>query len=200
MLGRRIAARFGLTSRNVHRAGGLPANRNSHEFRRMRGPLQAFAQRASRLEVLEIRLALAADPIVSVNTNLGSFQIELFPNVAPLTVANFLNYVNSGRYTNTIFHRSVPGFIEQAGGFTSANATFSNVSQFGTVPAGAAVPNEYHFSNVRGTVAMAQFGGDPNSATDQWFVNLTDNSNLDAGGYTVFGQVLGNGMNVLDAI
>src|SRR5690242_5399391 len=77
--------------------------------------LRPLGRRNSRLEQLEARLVLAADPIVTVNTTLGSFQIELFPNVAPQTVANFLSYVNSGSYTDTIFHRSVPGFVEQTG-------------------------------------------------------------------------------------
>ncbi|HUY32160.1 MAG TPA: peptidylprolyl isomerase [Pirellulales bacterium] len=158
-----------------------------------------LARRTSRLEPLEARLTLAADPIVTVNTTLGSFQIELFPNVAPQTVANFLHYVNSGSYTDTVFHRSVPGFVEQTGGFTSASPTFSSVSQFGTIPTGAAIPNEFNMSNVLGTVAMAFPSGEPNGATDQWFVNLADNSSiLDSGGFTVFGRVLGNGMQVLD--
>ncbi len=190
MLGRPFLSLFGLTSRIANRTGNSPKTRNSHEFRYQR-----------RLEPLEARLTLTAEPIVTVITTLGSFQIELFPDVAPHTVANFLHYVNNGSYTDTIFHRSAPGFVEQAGGFTSANAAFSSVSQFGTIPTVAAVHNEFHLSNVAGTVAMAQFNGDPNSATDQWFVNLADNSsNLDPAAYTVFGQVLGNGMQVLDAI
>jgi hypothetical protein len=80
---------------------------------------------------LENRCLLSADPIVTVDMNFGNFQIELRPDAAPQTVSNFLTYVESGAYTDSIFHRSVPGFIEQAGGFTSSNGTFSgNTSQF----------------------------------------------------------------------
>jgi cyclophilin family peptidyl-prolyl cis-trans isomerase len=118
----------------------------------------------------------------------------------PATVANFLSYVDSGRYANTIVHRSVPGFVVQAGGFTVATTGSSLVepiSQF------AAVVNEPGNTNVRGTLAMAKLGGDPNSATNQFFFNLADNSgNLDAqnGGFTAFGRVLGTGMTVVDAV
>jgi len=140
--------------------------------------------------------------------------IELFdqagPNrtrTTPLTAANFLAYANAGEYNNTFIHRSVPGFVVQGGGFTVANAQpgilIGNVTQFPAVvnepkPAGSSVAN-----NVRGTIAMAKLGSDPNSATNQWFFNLADNSaNLDAqnGGFTVFGRVLGNGMAAVDAI
>ena len=110
---------------------------------------------------------------------------------APLTVENFLNYVNDGRYTNTFIHRSVPDFIIQGGGFTVDE---SGIDQ---VPANPPVQNEFspNRSNLQGTIAMAKLGNDPNSATNQWFFNLNDNSsNLDSqnGGFTVFGQVLGN--------
>ena len=119
---------------------------------------------------------------------------------APLTVQNFLNYVEDGDYTNTIIHRSVPGFVVQGGGFT-----FENL-QDGQVPADAPVQNEYSpdRSNLRGTIAMAKLGNDPNSATNQWFFNLADNSaNLDNqnGGFTVFGEALSEAdIAVADAI
>ncbi|HWB13911.1 MAG TPA: SdrD B-like domain-containing protein [Pirellulales bacterium] len=148
---------------------------------------------------------LTSDPIVTVDTNLGNFQIELRPDAAPNTVANFLSYVESGAYTDSIFHRSVPGFVEQAGGFTSASTTFTSTSQFTTIPTNAPVALEYDLPNVAGSVAMARTS-DANSATDEWFVNLTDNSTTlgpggsDQYGYTVFGQVIGNGMQVIDAI
>ncbi|HQU43745.1 MAG TPA: peptidylprolyl isomerase, partial [Pirellulales bacterium] len=149
---------------------------------------------------------LTSDPIVTVDTNFGNFQIELRPDAAPKTVSNFLSYVESGAYTDSIFHRSVPGFVEQAGGFTSSSATFGgSTSQFTTIPTNSPVNLEYKLANVAGSVAMARTS-DPNSATDQWFVNLVDNSTTlgpggsDQYGYTVFGQVIGNGMQVLDAI
>ncbi|HVA45504.1 MAG TPA: SdrD B-like domain-containing protein [Pirellulales bacterium] len=158
-----------------------------------------------RPERLEDRWLLTSDPIVTVDTNFGNFQIELRPDAAPNTVANFLSYVESGAYTDSIFHRSVPGFVEQAGGFTSSSATFSgSTSQFTTIPTNSPVNLEYKLANVAGSVAMARTS-DPNSATDEWFVNLVDNTSTlgpasDGHGYTVFGQVIGNGMQVLDAI
>jgi len=140
-----------------------------------------------------------AQTIVNVETNLGNFSIELFDSQAPASVANFLSYVNSGRYNGSLIHRSVPGFIVQGGGFT-----FDAVAR--TLPAinlDPPVVNEFGISNTRGTLAMAKLGGDPNSATSQWFVNLANNSgNLDGqnGGFTVFGRVIEPGMGVVDAI
>jgi cyclophilin family peptidyl-prolyl cis-trans isomerase len=119
---------------------------------------------------------------------------------APLTVQNFINYASGGDYTNSIIHRSVKDFIIQGGGFTLNNLTVGNV------PADPPVNNEFSIdrSNLRGTIAMAKLGNNPNSATNQWFFNLNNNSaNLDNqnGGFTVFGQVLSQtDLNVIDAI
>ncbi|HVX14255.1 MAG TPA: SdrD B-like domain-containing protein [Pirellulales bacterium] len=162
-------------------------------------------RRARQAEQLENRWLLTSDPIVTVDTNFGNFQIELRPDAAPQTVANFLQYVESGAYTDSIFHRSVPGFVEQAGGFTSTSTTFTSTSQFTEIPTNAPVALEYDLPNIAGSVAMARTS-DANSATDQWFVNLADNTSTlapggsDPNGYAVFGQVIGNGMQVLDAI
>ena len=139
--------------------------------------------------------------VVRLQTVLGPMDIELFDTAAPMTVANFLSYMNSGAYDNSFIHRSVPGFIIQGGGYTWNSALNQPVA----VTAQAPVPNEFSAtrSNLRGTIAMAKLGGDPNSATTEWFINLADNaSNLDAqnGGFTVFGQVVGAGMQVADAI
>ena len=134
--------------------------------------------------------------VVEIDTNLGTLEITLHPEAAPNHVENFLNYVNDGDYNNSFFHRSVPGFIIQAGGFVYSN------QQFTSVPIDPAVNNEFNLTNVRGTVAMAKLGDNPDSATNQWFINLTDNStNLDNqnGGFTVFGTV-SNGMSVADDI
>ena len=138
---------------------------------------------------------------VRLHTVLGPVDIDLYDTGAPLTVANFLGYVNSGAYGNSFIHRSVPGFIIQGGGYTWESAT----SSARKIPAGAAVVNEFDAgrSNLRGTIAMAKLPGDPNSATTEWFINLADNSaNLDAqnGGFTVFGKVRAGGMAVVDAI
>lgn len=136
--------------------------------------------------------------VVEVRTVVGDFQINLFDDTTPQTVNNFLQYVNSGAYGNNVVHRSVPGFVIQMGGFS-----YNNVFPLDTVANGAPVNNEPVLSNRRGTIAMAKLGGNPNSATSQFFVNLDNNTTiLDAqnGGFSVFGQVLGNGMEVVDRI
>ena len=140
-----------------------------------------------------------ANTTVRVQTVLGDIDIELFDAVAPLTVQNFLNYVNDGDFDGTFIHRSVPGFVLQGGGFGFDSASGAPER----IATDAPVVNEFNRSNMRGTVAMAKLGGDPDSATSEWFVNLADNSaNLDSqnGGFTVFGQVINNGMTVVDAI
>lgn len=137
------------------------------------------------------------DNRVRVETPLGEFEIELFPEDAPNTVANFLAYIESGRFQDSFIHRSAPGFVIQGGGFLYRNGVTSAVPTFGTIV------NEFKRSNVRGTIAMAKQDGDPNSATSQWFINLADNSaNLDSqnGGFTVFGRVVDDGMQVVDAL
>lgn len=131
---------------------------------------------------------------------------------APLSVQNFLNYVNDGDYVNSIIHRSIPGFIVQGGGFVVNNLA-SNLQTAETranavseVPADAAVQNEFSAarSNTRGTLAYAKLGNNPNSATNQWFFNLADNSsnlNNQNGGFTVFGEVISEAdLNAVDAI
>lgn len=142
-----------------------------------------------------------ANPIACFNTNMGQFCIELFETQTPITTANFLGYINSKAYTNGIFHRSIPKFIIQGGGFKIVDGTAEKM----LVPVNTFAPitNEFKISNTRGTVAMAKLPDNPNSATSQWFVNLADNSvNLDNqnGGFTVFGRVIFDGMNVIDAI
>ena len=153
---------------------------------------------AATILVLLLTLPQAATAtIVEVETDLGTIEINLYDNATPATVTNFLAYVNSGSFTDSIFHRSVPGFIIQSGGFiTDINA------QITAIVSNPAVTNEPVYSNVRGTIAMAKFGNDPNSATSQWFINLANNApNLDAqnGGFTVFGEVTA-GMDVVDTI
>ena len=136
--------------------------------------------------------------IVRVETVLGDFDINLYDNATPATVTNFLGYVQNGDFSDSIFHRSVTNFIAQSGGFrTDLNADLTNI------PTNPAVTNEPVYSNIRGTIAMAKLGSDPNSATSQWFINLANNAaNLDSqnGGFTVFGEVTGNGMDVIDAL
>ena len=136
--------------------------------------------------------------VVQFQTVLGPFEVNLYDESTPATVANFLDYVNSNAYDNVVMHRVADNFVVQGGGFT-----FEGTNPLSVVPDNSPVNNEPEFSNVRGTLAMAKLGGDPNSATNEWFINVSDNSaNLDVqnGGFTVFGEVTGNGMDVIDAI
>lgn len=117
-------------------------------------------------------------------------DFALFSNRTPITRTNFLQYVTDGDYNRSIIHRSAPGFVIQGGGFsvpaTGAAWPPSNV------PTDAPIANEFGVSNTYGTISMAKLGGNPNSATSQWFVSLGDNTaNLDNqnGGFTVFGRV-----------
>ena len=144
-------------------------------------------------------LSAHADTLVRVDTDVGSFVLELYPDTAPATVTNFLSYVDSNAYDGTLIHRSVPNFVIQGGGFRFDPDTV----MFPAIPKSDPVVNEFSRSNLRGTIAMAKFAGDPNSATSEWFINMQNNSaNLDGqnGGFTVFGKVIGNGMTVVDAI
>ena len=140
----------------------------------------------------------ASATILRFQTNMGDFDINLFDKTTPKTVANFLAYVNAGAYANNVVHRSVPGFVIQAGGYR-----YPGSLPLAPVAENAKVANEPVYSNVRGTIAMAKLDADANSATNQWFINLADNSqNLDKqnGGFTVFGQITGGGLTVVDAI
>ena len=135
------------------------------------------------------------NPVIILSTNLGNITIELDQQKAPITVKNFMNYVETGFYTNTVFHRVIPGFMIQGGGF------MQNMQQKTTGPA---IKNEAKngLSNKRGTIAMARTSV-VDSATSQFFINLSDNVLLDHGvrdyGYAVFGKVIA-GMETVDAI
>jgi cyclophilin family peptidyl-prolyl cis-trans isomerase len=131
-----------------------------------------------------------ANVVVNFNTSLGSFDVSLDDASAPVTVANFMSYLQSGAYEGSVVHRSVPGFVIQGGGF---------YDNFAGVVSQAPIVNETKLPNVRGTIAMARTA-DLNSATSQWFINTADNATLDTTKYAVFGQVLGDGMKVVDAI
>jgi cyclophilin family peptidyl-prolyl cis-trans isomerase len=143
-----------------------------------------------------------ADPdtpsAVRVNTTLGPFDIILFPDATPLTVDNFLKYVDADLYQNMFFHRSPPNFVVQGGGFKHTAA-----EGYRQIPTYPAVVNEPGLTNIRATVAMAKLEEQPNSATSQFFVNRFDNAaNLDNqnGGFTVFGRVADPGMALIDQI
>lgn len=157
--------------------------------------------------LLAVLPAQAQNTMVRLHTTQGPLDLTLLNAEAPLTVANFLAYVRGGDYTNVFFHRSawlsspssVP-FVIQAGAYKWADAACC-----GQVATRGNVRNEFSAarSNLRGTVAMAKLGGDPDSASSQWFVNMGNNSaNLDNqnGGFTVFARVTNPGMVVADRI
>lgn len=142
-----------------------------------------------------------AGTVVRFTTNLGVFDVDLFDATMPVTVANFLDYVTSDRYTSTIFHRSTtynPFGIQiiQGGGFELV-ATPTG-SQLLPVEADPPIPLETSSANLRGTLAMARTN-DPDSATSQWYFNVTDSPGLDFN-YAVFGSVIGTGLDVIDTI
>jgi len=138
---------------------------------------------------------MAENPMVTFSTTLGKFVIELYTDKAPISVKNFLTYVDSGFFDNTIFHRVIPGFMIQGGGFTEQMQKKSTRSP---------IENEAKngLKNKRGTLSMARTR-DINSATSQFFLNLKDNAFLDNGtrdhGYAVFARVIA-GMEVIDKI
>jgi peptidyl-prolyl cis-trans isomerase A (cyclophilin A) len=138
-------------------------------------------------------------PVVVMETSKGTVRIELFPEEAPLTVENFLAYVDSGFYDGLTFHRVVPGFVIQGGGYEA--------DMVKREPTRAPIQNESGngLQNLRGTLSMARMPA-AHSATSQFFVNLVDNGMLDHGarpgqtfGYAVFGRVV-DGMGVIDEI
>lgn len=140
----------------------------------------------------------AAGPQVEIKTNLGNILLELYPDRAPRTVENFLQYVKEGHYKSTVFHRVIPGFMIQGGGLNKA------LRQKPTRPS---IENEAAngLKNTIGTIAMARTS-DPHSASAQFFINVADNAFLnysaptDRGyGYTVFGKVTG-GMEIVNKI
>ena len=143
----------------------------------------------------------AANPQVLVKTSAGEFVIELYPDKAPATVANFLQYVDEGFYAGTIFHRVIGSFMIQGGGFGSD--LYQGAMRPKPTHAPIALESKNGLKNDRGWVAMARTG-DPNSATAQFFVNVVDNPNLnhpqpDGHGYAVFGKVV-SGMDVVNKI
>ena len=150
------------------------------------------------LATLLSTVALAANPQVKLETSKGEIVLELYPDKAPATVANFLGYVEEGFYNGTVFHRIIPNFMIQGGGFDQ---------QYQKKDTRDAIQNEADngLGNDRGTIAMARTG-DPHSATAQFFINTVDNTPLNftgknprGWGYAVFGKVI-KGMDVVDAI
>lgn len=136
--------------------------------------------------------------IVQLETKFGPIQINLYDQATPVTVANFLAYLNDGDYTNTFIHRSVAGFVIQGGGFTFD----TNWIEVDSIESKGEITNEPLYSNIRGTIAMARSSG-VNSATSQWYINLSNNSlalDNQNEGFTVFGEVIDSGLDVVDQI
>jgi cyclophilin family peptidyl-prolyl cis-trans isomerase len=156
---------------------------------------------AARLLIAALLLAVGlsahaqSNPKVQVETSMGKFVIELDTARAPLTVANFLQYVHDGFYNGTVFHRVISGFVAQGGGFDE---------KYQEKPTRAGIPNESGngLSNRRGTVGLARTA-DPHSGNAQFYLNIADNSALDPQpsrwGYAVFGRIV-QGMDVVDDI
>jgi len=150
---------------------------------------------ALTLSFANVSLAEKANPQILLKTNLGDIKVELYPKEAPKTVKNFLDYVDSGFYEGTIFHRTIAGFMIQGGGFTEnmeqkeVNDPIENESNNG-------------LSNLQGTLSMARTNY-PHSATSQFFINAVNNYRLDARGrrpgYAVFGKVT-EGMDLVSRI
>ena len=151
------------------------------------------------LVLLSIAPALHANTVAQFRTYFGDMEVELYEQHKPITVGNFIRYVQSGLYQNGFIHRGVPNFVIQGGGF------FVGPSGIDAIPTFGPIRNEFGagaiYSNVYGTIAMAKQAGDTNSATSQWFINLTNNAFLDAPNnnnyFTVFGKVI-RGTNILN--
>jgi len=153
--------------------------------------------------MLAVMATAKAGTIVQLSTAYGNMKFELYDTDKPITVANFLSYITSGRYDDSFSHRLADNFVLQGGGYKIVDDEVWSVPTFGSIV------NEYNsgkvYSNTLGTIAMAKLGGDPNSATSQWFINLGNNggtppNGLDYqnGGFTVFGSII-EGLDVLQA-
>ncbi len=193
----------GNTERQMHEyfypaaAGQRPRGSYRNAVRRKPGYFPAAVLTAlAGLAVLSCGEVAKAGTLVNFNfANFGTVQVDLFDDLTPVTVANFLSYVNSGKYSDTVIHRSVPNFVIQGGGFNTQGTAIT------TSPP---IALEYSRANTRGTIAMARTAS-PNSATSQWFFNtgLDNSGSLGPGpngpGYAVFGWVL-TGMGAVDTI
>jgi len=140
--------------------------------------------------------------IVEFQTSHGNFKVNLHDETTPKTVENFLQYVNSGKYDNTIFHRTVDDFIIQGGG-----AKFEGTLPPTWIAVEGSITNEPVYSNVKATISMAKQQGKIDSATSQWFINTKNNASVldpidiyNGGAYSVFGEVIEDGMDVVNKI
>jgi len=160
-------------------------------------PALAQAQAPAAAPPAAAPAAPAAPVVVTLETSQGRIVLELDAKAAPRTTANFVQYVKDGYYEGTIFHRVIPGFMAQAGGYTAARQPKAGLR------APIAIESNNGLHNQRGSIAMARTSN-PDSASSQFFINVVDNGNLDypgmdGFGYTVFGRVT-EGMDVVDRI
>ncbi|MCP4837108.1 MAG: peptidylprolyl isomerase A [Phycisphaera sp.] len=171
-----------------------------------------MTSRSRLATILSIVLLIAFAPVAFaaqyavVDTSDGAFVIELDDQKAPISVANFEQYAKDGFYANTVFHRVIPGFMIQGGGFDHHGNYPNGLHNKGAhQDLRPPIANEWQngLKNTRGSIAMARLGGKPDSATTQFFINLKDNGFLDqdrdGAGYAVFGKVIA-GMDVVDRI
>jgi cyclophilin family peptidyl-prolyl cis-trans isomerase len=155
-------------------------------------------KRANKIKTEMKKVENKGNDIVLIKTSMGTIKVELFNDKAPITVKNFLSYVDEKYYDNTVFHRVISNFMIQGGGFEASDPIKQKTTK-------EPIKNESTngLKNERGTIAMARTQ-DPNSATSQFFINVKDNNNLNRGaadpnGYAVFGKVI-EGMDVVDKI
>jgi cyclophilin family peptidyl-prolyl cis-trans isomerase len=152
--------------------------------------------------LLAAGIARAENPVVVINTSLGDIKVELDQDKAPITVKNFLGYVDDKFYDNTVFHRVIRDFMIQGGGFETGLSDLRRPEDFERKQKRTkeAIKNESGngLSNKRGSIAMARTRA-LNSATAQFFINTVDNAHLDQSSYCVFGKVI-DGMDVVDKI
>jgi cyclophilin family peptidyl-prolyl cis-trans isomerase len=207
VVGYRQGSRFHVTGQNLdlgvaflapgcsavaEQPGGTAAERVFNCVPSKTGALSVTVTAGDGTVLLATSLAVP-DPRVTLATSMGSIVLELYPENAPVTVDNFLQYVRDGFYANKIFHRVVHGFVIQGGGFNAA-------LQYASTRPPIVLEAHNGLSNLRGTIAMARTDV-ADSATSQFFINLVDNAFLDdaGGGYAVFGKVVA-GLDVVDAI
>ena len=144
--------------------------------------------------VTEVDVHYSVGSVAAFETSLGTFHIELLDDDAPLTVANYQQYFDA--YENAFVHRSINNFVIQGGGFEFVDG------QIAPIDTNPPVQNEFNENNpnVRGTLSTALSAGNIHSATNQWFINLVDNDHLNDARHTVFARVIGDGMDIVDAI
>ncbi len=193
-----MLAHFATKKAIIKKAIDLPKEKRIQISEKFFGNVQTGHKKIrAALERYHKRLKGDKNPVVVMDTSLGKVKIELYPSLAPITVKNFLKYVDDKFYDGTIFHRVIPTFMVQGGGFLPGmkeKDTRANIK------------NEAYngLSNKRGTIAMARLS-DPDTASSQFFINVNDNLPLDKlddrfmNGYTVFGKVI-DGLDVVDKI